>query len=64
VGILEGPLKGVQIFYGSQPFDGQDFVAIGLYGKYQAGANRLSIKYNRARAAHAMFTANVRAGQT
>src|SRR5690606_13256845 len=44
-----------------QALDRRNGVALGLNRKHAAGANRLSIKQNTARTAHAMLAANMRA---
>ena len=46
-----------------QSLNGHDVVTVGLHRKHQAGAGRLAIEYNRARAAHSMFTADMCASQ-
>ena len=58
-------LKGVEfVGVGRQPFDGLYCRAIGLHREQQTRAHRLAIQQNRARAAHAMLTADMGAGET
>jgi hypothetical protein len=64
VGFVEGLLQWMQIVRRAQAFYRLYIVAVGLDGQHEAGAYRHPIKYDRTRAAHAMFAANVRAGQT
>ena len=44
-------------------FHGQYFMAVHLHGQHQAGSCRKPIEENRASAAHAVFTAQMRAGE-
>jgi hypothetical protein len=53
----------MQVLWRAQRFDRQDVVSVRLHGEHQAGADRLSIEQDRARAAYAMLTADVCAGQ-
>ncbi len=64
VGLPEGLLQRMQVIHGPQSLDGENLVAIGLHGEHQAGADRLSVEQDGARAAHAVLAADVRAGQT
>ena len=44
-----------------QALDGDNAMSIGLYGIDQAGAYRLAIEHDRARAADTVFAADMRA---
>jgi hypothetical protein len=61
---LKATLKGVKILHRAQSFDGGDFVAVGLHGKHQTGADWLSIEQDCARAANAVLAADVGSRQT
>ena len=58
----EGALQRMQFVAVGEPFDGADFLALGLDGEHQAGAHRLVVDDDRAGAADAMLAADMGAG--
>jgi hypothetical protein len=64
MGIPKCFLKGMQVIHSSQPFDSENLVAFSLHSKHQARADGLPIKDDRARATHAVLTADMRSSQT
>jgi hypothetical protein len=63
VSFPEGFLKGMQVIHGSQSFDCENLMAVGLHSKHQAGPDRFSIKQNGASATYTVLAADVRASQ-
>ena len=62
---VKGGLKRVQLIgAGCQPFHGGDLPPIGLHSEYQTSAYSLPIQQHGTRAADAMLTAHMRAGQS
>ena len=53
-------MQGVAI---GEPFDGANFLALGLHAEHQAGADRLAVDQHGAGAADAVLTAEMGAGQ-
>ncbi len=61
---MEGFLDGVEMVgIGSQAFDGENVVAVGLDREEQARTHRLAVEEDGAGPAHAMLTPHVGAGE-
>jgi hypothetical protein len=63
VALVEGLLQRVQLVAVGEPLDGQQRAAVRLRGEHEARAHGLAVELDRARAAHAVLAADVRAGQ-
>ena len=61
--LLKCRLQRMQRFVRADAFNGGDFGAVGLRGEEQTGAHRPAIEHDRARAAHAMLTADMGSDQ-
>ena len=64
VRFAKGGLQRIQLAVRTgEALDGLNLVTVGLHGEHDAGARRLAVEQNRARAAHAVLAADVRAGE-
>jgi hypothetical protein len=57
-------LKGMKIAVRGQAFDRPQFGTIGLNRQHNAGANCFAVEMDRTGAAHTVFAANMRTGQS
>ena len=65
VGLTERTLKWIQIaVWSGERFDGANVVSIGLYGEHDTGADWFTVEQDGTRAADAMLTSNMGAGET
>lgn len=62
--VVERFLQRVQLSVDGKPFDGRNFMAVGLHGKHQAGLHRLAVNVDGAGTAYSLEgTANVGSGE-